>query len=93
MYNNKKLNLKMLVLSMLVVQACLTLCSSVNCSPPGSSGHGILQGIVPTQGLNPCLLHCGPTLHPLSHLRSPITKDVINAHAHFATVARQASRV
>ena len=53
-----------------VAQLCLTLCYPVDCSPPGSSLHGIfqarilewvaiflLQGILPTQGLNPCLLH------------------------------------
>ena len=28
---------------MLVVQSCLTLCDSMNCSPPGSSVPGILQ--------------------------------------------------
>ena len=45
------------------------LCDPVNCSPPGSSVHGILQartldglpfllqGIFPTQGSNPSLLH------------------------------------
>ena len=27
----------------LVVQSCLTLCEPVDCSPPGSSVHGILQ--------------------------------------------------
>ena len=29
----------------LVVQSCLTLCSHLDCSPPGSSVHGILQAI------------------------------------------------
>ena len=51
------------------------LCDSVDCSPPGSSVHGILQarilewvaisfsrGIFPTQGSNPGLLHCRQTL-------------------------------
>ena len=51
-------------------QSCPTLCDSMDCSPPGSSVHGILQarilewvaisfshGIFLTQGLNPCLLH------------------------------------
>ena len=28
---------------MLVTQSCLTLCDSVDCSPTGSSVHGILQ--------------------------------------------------
>ena len=50
-------------------QLCLTLCNPMDCSPSGSSLHGIFQarilkqrchflhqGIFPTQGLNPCLL-------------------------------------
>ena len=66
----------------------------MNCSPPGFSVHedspgkntGVgcyarLQGIFPTQGLNPCLLcllHCRQILYPLSHLGTPYdgyTKD------------------
>ena len=51
------------------LQSCLALCHPVNCSPSGSSVHGILQvkntrvschallqGIFPTQGLNSHLL-------------------------------------
>ena len=50
-----------------VSQTCSTLCNPTDCSPPGSSVHGILQarmlewlpcpppGIVPTQGWNPGL--------------------------------------
>ena len=51
-------------------QSCPTVCDPVDCSPPGSSLHGILQarvlewvvasllqGIFPTQGLNLSLLH------------------------------------
>ena len=30
-------------MSRLVAQSCLTLCDPVNCSPPGSSVHGIVQ--------------------------------------------------
>ena len=30
-------------LKALVAQSCLTLCDPMNCSPPGSSAHGILQ--------------------------------------------------
>ena len=54
----------------LVAQSCLILCNRMDCSPPGSAIHGdslgkntrvgchaLLQGIFPTQGLNPCLLH------------------------------------
>ena len=51
-------------------QLCLTVCDPMDCSPPGSSIHGILQqrilewvampssrGIFPTQGSNLFLLH------------------------------------
>ena len=61
-----------LILACLVAQSCQTLCDSVDCSLPGSSVHGIIQARIlewvatassrgssqPTQGLNPCLLHC-----------------------------------
>ena len=55
----------------LVTQLRLTLYNLMDCSPPGSSVHGdspdkntrvgchaLLQGIFPTQGSNPGLLHC-----------------------------------
>ena len=61
-------------------QSCPTLCDPVDCSPPGSSVHGdspakntglgchaLLQGIFPTQGLNPDLLQCRQILYWLSH--------------------------
>ena len=32
---------------MLVVRSCLTLCDPMDCSPPGSSVHGILQARIP----------------------------------------------
>ena len=51
------------------LQSCPTLCSPMDCSPPGSPVHGILQarilewvavpsskGLFPTQGLNPRLV-------------------------------------
>ena len=54
-----------------VTQSCPTLCDPMDCSPPGSSVlgdssgkntgvgcHAFLQGIFPTQGLDPDLLHC-----------------------------------
>ena len=60
------------------------LCNPVDCSPPGSSVHGdspgkntgvgchaVLQGIFPTQGSNPGLLHCRWILFCLSHQGSP----------------------
>ena len=58
---------------------CVWLCNRMECSPPGSSVHGdspgkntgvgchaLLQGIFPTQGSNPGLLHCGQILYQLS---------------------------
>ena len=44
-------------------------------SPDKNSGvgsHALLQGIFPTQGLNPCLPHCRQILYCLSHQGSPI---------------------
>ena len=37
----------------------------------GVGCHFLLQGIFPTQGLNPGLLHCRHILYHLSHYRSP----------------------
>ena len=61
-------------------QSCPTLCDPMDCSPLGSSVHGdslgkntsvgchvLLQGIFPTQGLNPGILHCRWILYQLSH--------------------------
>ena len=66
--------------------SCVWLCDSMDCSPPGSSVHGIfpgkntgvgchflLQGVFPTQGLNLGLLHCRWILYCLSHQGSPRT--------------------
>ena len=63
---------------------CLTLGDPMDCSPPGSSVHGVFQvrilewvaisssrGILLTQGSNLCLLHSRKILHPLSHWGSP----------------------
>ena len=68
----------------LVAKSYLTLCHPMNCSQPGSSVHGIsqarilewvcpslLQGIFPTQGSNPGLLHCRQILYHLSCQGSP----------------------
>ena len=68
----------------LVIQSCPTLCDSMDCSPPGSSvlgdsagkntavgSHALLQGIFPTCGSNPGLLHCRWILYHLSHQGSP----------------------
>ena len=64
----------------LVAQSCLILCYPMNCSLLRSSVHGdslgkitgvgchaLLQGIFPTQGLNPGLLDCRWILYCLSH--------------------------
>ena len=60
----------------LVLQSFSTLCDPVDCSPPGSSIHGILQARILewaaisyflTQGLNPSLLHQQANSLPLSH--------------------------
>ena len=66
-------------------QSCPTLCDPMDCSPPGSSVHGILQasglpwppqGIFPTQRLNPRLLHRQVDSLLLSHQRSPKMWDL-----------------
>ena len=69
-------------------QACPTLCDPLDCSPPGSFVHGILQartlawvaisysGIVPTEGSNPGLWrfqHWQADSLSLSHLGSQVT--------------------
>ena len=68
------------ILLCLLAQSCLTLCDPKECSPPGSSIHGdspgkntgvgchaLFQGIFPTQGRNPGLLHCRWIHYHLSH--------------------------
>ena len=59
-----------------IAHSCPTLCNPMDCSPPGSSIHGIfqvstgvgchflLQEIFLTQGSNPGLPHCRQTLLP-----------------------------
>jgi len=66
----------------------------MDCSPPGSSVHGISQarildwvaisslGIFPTQRSNPSLLHCRQILYCLSHQGSPIP-SLINHRSTF----------
>ena len=51
-------------------QSCLTLCDPMDVHPGQNTGvgsHSLLQGIFPTQELNPCLPHCGWILYQLSH--------------------------
>ena len=65
------------------LQSCPTLCDLMDCSPPGllcpwdspseNTGVGcyaLLQGIFPTQRLNPSLLLCRPVLYLLSQWES-----------------------
>ena len=73
-----------LSMCVLVTQSCLSLCDPRDCSPPGSSVHGIFQarilewipipfskGVFLTQTSNPGLLHCRQILYHLSHQGSP----------------------
>ena len=68
----------------LVAQSCLILCDTMDCSPPGSSIHGIFQarvlewvaisysrGLFPTHGSNLHLLHWQADSLPLRHSGSP----------------------
>ena len=72
-----------------VAQSCPTLWDPVDCSPPGSSLHGIfqagilewgcrslLQGIFPAQKLNLSLPHCQVDSLPWCHLGSPFFMTV-----------------
>ena len=69
-----------------VTQSCLTLCDPMDCSPPGSFVHGILQarildwGAIPfsrdllipgDQRSNPSLLHYRQDFYHLCHQESP----------------------
>ena len=73
----------------LVAQSCLTLCDPMDYTLPGSSVHrnspgkntgvdchALLQGIFPTQGLNPGLSHCRQILYYLNHPGSPFSNSV-----------------
>ena len=72
-------------------QLCPTLCNFTDCSPPGSSVHGVFQAriiewaaiffpwIFLTQESNPhllCLLHWQADSLPLSHQRRPFSKQM-----------------
>ena len=70
-------------------QSRLTLCSPMDCNPPDSSPwdfpgnntgvgfHSLLQGIFPTQGSNPHLLHWEADSLPQSYLGSPLKINVM----------------
>ena len=63
------------IVKVLVIQSSLTLCYPLDCNPPGSSVHGILQTRIlewvtipfskgfPTQGLKPGFLHFRQSLY------------------------------
>ena len=50
---------------------CLYLIADSPSKNTGVGCHALLQGIFPTQGLNPGLLHCKQILYCLSHQGSP----------------------
>ena len=54
-------------------ESCSVVSDSLEFSRPecGVGRHSLLQGIFPTQGLNPGLLHCRWILYQLSHQGSP----------------------
>ena len=74
----------------LVAQVCPSLCEPTDCSPPGSSVHGVLQarilewvpsllrGIFLTQGWKP-ILHCRQILYRLSHQGSSTKQEMPNS--------------
>ena len=56
----------------LVAQLCPTLCDPVNCSPPGSSVHGILQArILEWAAISSCRDPPDPGIEPMSPV-SPV---------------------
>ena len=75
---------------MSVTQSCPTLCDPMDCNPPGSSVHEILQArtlewvchfllqrIFPTQASNPGLPQCRQILYHLSHQGSTFKKSLM----------------
>ena len=78
------------VCACLAIQSCPTFCNPMDGSPPGFSVHGdslgkntevgchhFLQGIIPTQGLNPGLLHCRRILYQLCHQLVRVWRNAI----------------
>ena len=65
-----------MTMKVLIAQSCLTHCDPMDCYPPGSSVHRILQAIIlvwifPTQVSNPGLPLCKQILHHLSYQEGP----------------------
>ena len=71
---------------MLVAQSCSTLCDPMDCSPPGSSVHGILQAripewaAIPSPGIlpDPAIKPRSPALQADSLLSEPPVKTTEN---------------
>ena len=67
----------------LVPQSCPTLCNPMDCpwNFPGKNNgvgcHSLLQGIFPTQGSNPGLLHCRQILYHLSYQGNTMSCEVL----------------
>ena len=83
-----------------LLQLCPTLCDPLDCSPPGSSVHGeslgrntgvgyhsLLQGIFPTQGQNPGLLHSRQILYCQGRWGSPVS-SYISSNQYSAKVSK-----
>ena len=86
-WKSYKIDIRFQKVKVLVTQWCLTLCDTMDCSPPGSSGifqARILEwvdipfprGVFPPQESNLSLLHWQADSLPLSHQGSP-ERDVI----------------
>ena len=77
---------KWMTVKLTVAQSCPTLCDHMDCSPWNSPGqytgvgsHSLLQGVFPTHGSNPGLLHCRWIIYQLSHKGSP-PKWIVVSH-------------
>ena len=93
----------------LVSQSCPTLCDPTDCGPPGSSVHGdspgknigvcchaFLQGVFPTQGSNPRLLHCRWILYvwatlPLCKHFQPFSRSQSGPDDHLLQISHSCS--
>ena len=86
----------------LVPKPCSTLCNPMDCSPPGSSAHGLsqarilewvshslLHGILLTQGSSPGLPHCRQMVYCVSHQGNPLASRT--AEKEISVVMRQYS--
>ena len=96
---SKSLKMWVIYLNMILHSADSYLCDPMDCSPPGCSVpedspgentgmgcHALLQGIFPTQGSSPGLLHCRWSLYQLSHKESPWKKKVISITSHLCVL-------